>query len=570
MKHRKFAPFFWTQFWGAFNDNVYKNALLIMFAVRAASEERSGELISIAGGLFILPFVLFSGIAGQIADQFPKVQLIRITKAAEVFVMGCAVLGFLLQWEPLLLLVLFLMGLQSTFFGPVKYSILPEQFEEKELVAANAMIEMGTFLAILTGTTLGGAVASNVNYACVAVMTVALFGLLTSFLIPNEKTPFQRLDIDFHPIRQFQSLYHAARQNQSTYLSIIAISWFWFVGAVILSQLPTFVKFVLGGDETVMTLTMTWFTMSLALGAILSSHLSKDGIEPALVILGAFGLTVPLIDLWVCSYPYQGTELLNITRVLQSRDSFFLARITTDILALGICGSLYIIPLYAMLQQRSSPGSCSRVVAANNVINSLFMVISSISVGFFYGQGLGTASVFGLVGILNMIFNLGLLYIMPEFLYRLLFWFKGWRGWTADIQGGDVPRYGPVVILSELQTNTEYSILLKSCQRSIPLVLKPSQESRLRFPGRTRTLSYKYDALALIHKSLRENEAICLLCHNLTSAEKEEMNRILRMAHRMGATVAKAHFASGATPLSPKTSQVWTCIAHTDEQNSQA
>ena len=311
-----------------------------MFAVRAASEEQSGALISLAGGLFILPFVLFSGTAGQIADKYPKVLLIRITKLAEVFVMGCAVIGFLLNWQPLLLAVLFLMGLQSTFFGPVKYSILPEQFEENELVSANAMVEMGTFLAILTGTTLGGAVASSVSYACVAVMTVALFGLITSFLIPSEHTEIPSVSINFNPITQAKDMWKISRQSRSTFFCIIAISWFWFVGAVILSQLPTFVKFVLGGDETVMTIMMTWFTLSLAVGAIVCSKLSHDGIEPGLVVIGAVGLSIPLFDLWYHGSPFLGTQLLDLSGTFQHHDTQKLVRIAFDILILGIFGSL--------------------------------------------------------------------------------------------------------------------------------------------------------------------------------------------------------------------------------------
>ena len=306
LRTKRFLPLFLTQFFGAFNDNVYKNALVIMitYSLASATHFNSQILITIAAGIFILPFFLFSALAGQIADKFDKAKLIRYTKLAEITLMLLAGIGFYFQSVFFLITLLFLIGTQATFFGPMKYSILPDQLPENELIAGNALLEAGTYFAILTGTLLGGVLA--VLHAAPALVTVtvlilAIAGYVTSLSIPSTRSSEPHLEIKYDLIGETKKIIRETMQKRELSFAILGISWFWLIGATYLSQFPTYTKVVLGASSSVVTLFLTFFTLGIGLGSLMCNRLLKGRIHATYVPLAALAMTVFAIDLVLAS-----------------------------------------------------------------------------------------------------------------------------------------------------------------------------------------------------------------------------------------------------------------------------
>ncbi|HRI93225.1 MAG TPA: MFS transporter, partial [Accumulibacter sp.] len=302
LKTRRFAPFFGTQFLGAFNDNLYKNALVVLLTFQAASWTTLTPevLANLAAGLFILPFFLFSATAGQLADKYDKARLARLTKLLEIVIMAFALLGFMMHSLEVLLLALFLLGLQSALFGPVKYAILPQHLHENELVGGNALVESGTFVAILIGTIAGGLLAGAAGqptWVAYAGLLVAVVGYLCSWGIPPAPAPAPELVVGLNPFSETWRNIGFARENRTVFLSILGISWFWLYGALFLAQFPVYSKSVLGGDETTVTLLLSVFTVGIGLGSLLCDRLSAGHVEIGLVPFGSIGLTLFGIDL---------------------------------------------------------------------------------------------------------------------------------------------------------------------------------------------------------------------------------------------------------------------------------
>ena len=382
---RRFLPLFGTQFLGAFNDNAFKNALVILITYVVAEQTgmNAQVMVTLAAGIFILPFFLFSATAGQLADKVDKATLIRWVKLVEIALMTLAALGFLLKSVAFLMVVLFLMGTQSAFFGPLKYSILPEQLDTKELIGGNALIAGATFVAILLGTIVGGLL--GVEILGVVVIVVAVAGWFSSRFIPGTGAANPDLVVDYNFARQtWRIIAHTARRRD-IFLCILGLSWFWFVGATYLSQAPTFAKIYLGADPTVVTLFLTVFAVGIALGALMCNRLLKGQVHASFVPLGALGMTIFAFDLfWVTrnAVPLPETgELMGIATFLSVPINW---RGLIDLLLLSMSGGLYMVPLNAILQQRSDPEHRARNIAANNIMNSLFMVLSAvITVGLF-------------------------------------------------------------------------------------------------------------------------------------------------------------------------------------------
>lgn len=375
---RRFLPFFLTQFSGAFNDNLFKNALLLLVTYRA------GELmglpidivVNFAAFLFILPFFLFSGIAGQVADKYEKSLVIRRVKLLEIGIMLVAATGLWFGWYELLLLLLFLMGAQSTFFGPVKYAILPQVLEDDELVGGNALVGMGTFVAILLGTIAAGLIMGfepAAKIAAVGVLVMAVVGYLVARQVPVTEAGSATLNIRLQPLRETWRLIELARERHVVLLSIMAISWFWFLGAAYLTQFPNFAKTDLMGDETVVTLLLAGFTIGIAVGSMLCERLSGHRIELGIVPIGSLGLSLFGMDLYfnMPAQPVPSDWWLMLT------DAGF-RRIMIDLLGLGISGGLFIVPLYAFIQHETPKEKRARIIAALNVMNALFMVVSAL------------------------------------------------------------------------------------------------------------------------------------------------------------------------------------------------
>jgi 1-acyl-sn-glycerol-3-phosphate acyltransferase len=476
LRKRRFAPFFLTQFFGAFNDNVYKNALIILIAFQSAGRGlgESNTLINLSAGLFILPFFLFSATAGQLADKYEKSRFIRWVKVLEIAIMSLAVAAFHLDSIPLLIGLLFLMGTQSSLFGPVKYGILPQHLGEKELVGGNGLVEMGTFLAILLGTLTGGVLISiPVNGAAlvsVTVVVLACLGFLSSLGIPTAAAVAPGLRINWNPFTETWRSIRFAHGNRTVFLSILGISWFWLLGATYLAQLPNFTKMNLGGNEQVVTLLLTLFSVGIGVGSLLCERLSGRKVELGLVPFGSLGLTVFGIDLILAvpQSPVTGTPF-DAVAFLHAPGNI---RVLSDILLLGLFGGFYIVPLYALVQQRSEPSHRSRVIAANNILNALFMVVSAIMAILILNAGLSIPQLFLVVAAMNAVVSLYIYSLVPEFLMRFIVWMLIHTLYRIRKEGLEhIPDTGPVVLVCNHVSFVDALVIAGCIRRPVRFVI---------------------------------------------------------------------------------------------------
>ena len=434
LRARRFVPLFGTQFLGAFNDNVYKNALVILITFQAATQggRDSAMMVTIAAGIFILPFFLFSAFAGQLADKYEKSVLIRRIKLAEIGIMVVGATGFLTGNVSLLMAVLFLMGTQSSAFGPLKYGILPQHLTEDELTGGNGLIQMGTFLAILVGTMLGGISVTVPDWGPrltgAMVITLAVLGWWASRSIPQAAAPEPALVVDWNVPRQTWRILGFARENRTVFLCIIGISWFWFIGATFLQLLPSFTRNTLGGNAHAVTLMLTAFSLGIGVGAMFCERLSKGRIEPGLVPLGAVGLslfaTVPFLVGAVPPVEMAGDTMRGISELIADSQARW---ILGGFIGLALFGGFYIVPLYAMLQTRSAVERRARIIAANNVMNALFMVCSALLTMVLLGVGLEISEIFLAVAVLNVVVTTWVFLSAPEFLARFSAWLRHLR-----------------------------------------------------------------------------------------------------------------------------------------------
>lgn len=430
---RRFLPLFVTQFLGALNDNLFKNALLVIIVSTAVAESESGTnfLTNLAAGLFILPFLLFSSIAGQLADRFDKALLMRRIKLAEILLM---LLGCLALWQNnmnLMLGVLFLLGAQSTFFSPAKYAIIPQHVRSEELLAANAQISMGTFVAILLGTLIGGWLVAGPQGPMqmgVLIIAVATIGWLSSRKIPSapaaQTNPRERLS--FNPVREAAINYKLAKNNKTVIYCIFAASWFWLFGGCFLTQVPNFAVTILAGHPRLISILLTAFIIGVATGSLLCHRLSRGKIEPGLVPIGTLGLSLFALDLYLSSTTFAAVnQLANSLMPMQ----FLLApnglRLLLDLVFIGLFGGLFVVPLYAMIQRDTEDKTRARVLSVNNIFNALFMVAGSL-LGMLCLSVLGFTipEFFVVVAVLNLGFMSLIFYLEPLFLNSLKQWLK--------------------------------------------------------------------------------------------------------------------------------------------------
>jgi MFS family permease len=422
---RRFAPFFWTQFLGAANDNVFKNAFVVFVMFEAASRLAidAGMIVNLIGAVFILPFMVFSATSGQLADKYEKSRLIRLIKVFEIAIMAIGLVGLVVSSVALLFVALALLGIHSTLFGPVKYAILPQPLAEDELIGGNGLVEMGTFVAILLGTIAGGlAVAIKPDGKIVAgalVVLIAVAGWLASRRIPYTAPVAPQLAINWNPFTETWQNLKLARANIVVWRSMLAISWFWFYGAIYLAQLPAFTQRVLGGNEHVFTLLLALFSIGVGIGSLSCERLSGRRIEPGLVPFGSIGLTLFAVDLWLATR--------RMAPVVQGGvDAFFTAganwRVAADIVLLGVFGGFYTVPLYAMIQSRAQASHRSRIIAANNILNALFIIVSAAVAIALLSAGCSIPQLFLVVGVANALVAIGLCALVPEFAARLLAW----------------------------------------------------------------------------------------------------------------------------------------------------
>jgi len=376
---RRFFPYFATQFFGAFNDNIFKNTLLL-FVAFASSDQlaiSSDLFINLAAGLFILPFFLFSATAGIMADKYEKSGFIRKVKLLEIVIMCCGAIGFVTHSYLVLLLLLFLMGTQSALFGPVKYALLPQQLRTDELVSGNALVEMGTFIAILLGTLVAGVIASNEqshSLAAIAVLVFALIGYFASRQIPYAAPSAPTLSFAWRPISQTKNTLNIARRDKTILTVIFTISWFWFLGATYLTQFPNFTKTYLNGSESAVSSLLALFSVGIAVGSLSCDKLSMKRVELGIAPIASLMISI-FGYLLVCHTPEQPGNNSSFVDFISDSSQWAMF---FDLFMLGVSGGLFIVPLYTLLQKKAKPTERAQVIAALNIYNSLFMVVSAI------------------------------------------------------------------------------------------------------------------------------------------------------------------------------------------------
>ncbi|PAA11663.1 MFS transporter [Pseudomonas fragi] len=425
---RRFLPFFVTQALGALNDNLFKQSLILAILYKLNIEGDRGIWVNLCALLFIVPFFLFSALAGQFGEKYAKDRLIRLIKLGEIAIMVVAAIGFAFDHLALMLVALFAMGTHSALFGPVKYSILPQTLRPEELVGGNGLVEMGTFLAILAGTIGAGIMLSSGNYTVIVslvIIAVAVLGYLASRAIPSAPADTPQLRLNWNIFSEsWATLRLGLNQTPAVSRSVVGNSWFWFVGAIYLTQIPAYAKDWLSGDETVVTLILTVFSVGIALGSLLCEKLSGRKVEIGLVPFGSFGLTVfGLLLWWHSGLMPQNIQANDWLGVLGFSQAWW---VLLDILGLGVFGGFYIVPLYALIQSRTSESERARVIAANNILNALFMVVSAlVTILLLSVAGLTIPELFLVVSLMNIAVNAYIFKIVPEFSMRFLIWLLG-------------------------------------------------------------------------------------------------------------------------------------------------
>ena len=475
LAERRFAPFFWTQFLGAGNDNVYKNALVIFVAFHAATLTSldTNALVNLAGAVFIAPFVVFSATAGQLADKLEKSRLIRWIKLLEIAIMVVGLAGFWRRDLTLLFTALGLLGVHSTLFGPVKYAILPQTLKPDELIGGNGLVEMGTFVAILIGTIVGGlvvAVEGNGPVLAGAVaLAVAVAGYIASRFIPPLPAVDPGLAINWNPFSETWKNLRIAHGNYVVWQSMLGISWFWFYGAVFLAQFAGFARDTLGGNEHVVTLLLALFSVGIGIGSLLCERLSGRRVELGLVPFGSIGLTIFAIDLWLASRNLHASGLAGL-------DVFFANvahwRVAADLVLIGLFGGFFIVPLYALIQERSPPSHRSRIIAANNILNAIFLVVSALIAIALLAAGLSIPQLFLVTALMNAAVALYIFGLVPEFLMRFLAWLLIHTFYRVDESGlENIPEEGACIVVCNHVSYVDAVVIAACVRRPIRFVM---------------------------------------------------------------------------------------------------
>ncbi len=474
LRQRRFAPFFWTQFLGAANDNLFKFAFTVMVTYQLQVAWLPASLAGLViGALFILPFLLFSATSGQLADKYDKRTLIVFVKRLEILIMALAAWAFFTAHIPLLLLCTFLMGLHSTLFGPVKFAYLPHHLGERELTGGNGMVEMGTFVAILLGNLAGGLIiavpeigAHHVGFSCVAL---ALLGRLTAHLVPATPATDPGLKINWNPFTETWRNLKLAHGNTVVFRSVLGISWMWFFGAVFLSQFPSFAKDVLHGNEQVASLLLIVFSIGIGTGSLLCEVLSRRHVEIGLVPLGAIGMSVFSIDLYFASRGLPPVATMGVAEFLAVPGHW---RVLADLTLLSLFAGLYSVPMYALIQIRSQPTHRARIIAANNILNALFMIASAVIAGALLNAGFTIPQMFLLVGLANAVVAFYIFMLVPEYLLRFVAWVASRLVYRFRITGdAHIPTEGAAVIVCNHVSFVDAVLLMAASPRPIRFVM---------------------------------------------------------------------------------------------------
>ncbi|UXH78535.1 MFS transporter [Roseateles amylovorans] len=530
---RRFGPFFATQLAGAFNDSFLKQLVILLVTFHATDYTTlsAGLVANMAAGLFILPFVLFSAYAGQLADRFDKAKVIRAVKMAEVAIMVVASAGFFMKSLPVLLASIFAMGCHSAFFGPVKYSLLPRVLAKEELTGGNGLLEMGTFLSILLGTLVAGVLAAmttNPLWLSLALLGFAVLGLASSLFIPATGEAAPDLKLHFSVVSEtIATVKMGQREGEGVWNSLLAISWFWFIGAVVLSQIPALGKDLLQGDTTVVTVLLATFSVGIAVGSLLCERLSGHKVEIGLVPIGSIGLSVFTADLALSADRF--AVLLASSATAAPLDwTHFLAmsgslRVLGDIALLGVFGGLFIVPLYAFVQLRTAPQRQSRIISANNILNALFMVVAAGMSAGLLAAGLSVTGLILVCAALNAVVALYIYKTVPEFLWRFLSWFVVHAIYRLRSTGtAHIPEDGPAILAPNHVSYVDALVLSALCPRPIRFVMDASifrvpvlswlfrQVNAIPIASAKREPETLEKAMAAVDAALRNGELVCV------------------------------------------------------------
>ncbi|QBQ97959.1 MFS transporter [Paraburkholderia pallida] len=489
LRQRRFAPFFWTQFLGAMNDNVFKIGFTSLVTYQAArfSGVDPKTVAFLISAIFIVPFVLFSATSGQIADKFDKAVLTRWVKTFEIAVMLIGAAGFWMHSAPLLYLCTFLMGVHSTVFGPIKYAYLPQKLAEDELVGGNGLVEMGTFVAILIGTIVGG-IAAGIGASDAAstqalagppvgawwlggmCIGIALIGRVASAFVPPCAAPQPDLQINWNPFSETWRNLRLAHGNRTVFLSLLGISWLWFVGATFLASFFNFAKDVLSANPDVVTLLLAMFSLGIGFGSLLCEKLSRRRIEIGLVPLGSIGMSVFGIDLFFASHALPtAPHLLSVGEFVRTPAHW---RVLADLFLLAMFGGLYSVPLYALIQSRSAPSHRARIIAANNILNSLFMIVSALMAMALTAAGVGIPGIFLTTALLNIVVAAYIYTLVPEFLLRFVAWVLVHTVYRVRLVHAErIPAEGAAVLVCNHVSYVDAVVIMAESPRPIRFVM---------------------------------------------------------------------------------------------------
>ena len=474
LRQRRFAPFFWTQFSGAANDNLFKFAFTVMVTYQLSVGWLPPTMAGLViGALFILPFLLFSATSGQLTDKFEKTRMIRFVKNLEIAIMLLAAYGFYVGHVGVLLVCTFLMGLHSTLFGPVKFAYMPQVLSERELTGGNGMVEMGTFVAILLGNVVGGILVAtagtghrDVAIACVAV---ALIGRWVAGYIPAAPAIDPGLKINWNPVSETWRNLKLAHGNLVVFRSLLGISWMWFFGAVFLSQFPSFAKEVLHGDAHVASFLLVVFSIGIGTGSLLCEMLSRRHVEIGLVPLGAIGMSVFSVDLYFASRGLPASAPMGIAEFLAHPAHW---RVMVDLALLSLFAGLYSVPMYALIQLRSRATHRARIIAANNILNALFMIASSILAGLLLKGGFTISQIFLFTGLANLVVAFYIFLVVPEYLLRFIAWVLTRFVYRFKVTGDEnIPTEGAAILACNHVSFVDAVLLMAASPRPIYFIM---------------------------------------------------------------------------------------------------
>lgn len=535
---KRFFPFFVTQCLGALNDNVYKNVLLLMvtYSLIDSLPVSVNLFVNLAAGLFILPFFLFSAHAGAVADSMDKAKLIRRLKLIEVLIMACAATAIMTENALLMLVLLFLTGTQSAYFGPVKYALLPQALKASELVKGNAWVEMGTFLSILVGTLTAGLLLAMPNGTLIAsclVLFLSIMGFISSVNIPALPSHSNQ-KVKFEPISGLKKTLNVAQKQRGIWMSILAISWFWFMGATYLTQFPNFAREHLFADSTVVSLLLALFSIGIATGSWLCQKLSFDHVELGILPFGILGLTLFGLDLlWaVPSYNLSPAQYYSVESFISESKHI---RVMMDLFFVGVSGGVFIVPLYSFIQSRSNQGECARSIAANNIMNALFMVGSAlVSIFVLSVLSLSVVELFAIMAVGNFLVAIYVYRQVPEFTQRFISYLLSHCMYRVSVEGRQhIPETGAALIVANHVSYVDALILMGTSTRPVRFVMDKSISEMpvlkyvFRHAGvipicspRKCTETYK-QAFEQIEQALHNEEVVCIFPEGRLTSDGE-------------------------------------------------